>query len=167
MVLKFRVLSDENDYFVREYEALGNMSLFEFHQFICSDLKYDDDTLTSFFVSDSHWEKLAEYTLFDMGESEADTGALTMDKARIGQIAGKLHERLIFQFDIIDERALFMELVEISEPQPDTAYPRVARSEGDAPDMIGGGAAQSSGSIFDDAMEEFGSFEGDDSYDDE
>ena len=38
MVFKFRMLSDENDRFVRDYEVMYDMSLIEFEEFIREDL---------------------------------------------------------------------------------------------------------------------------------
>ena len=56
MIFKFRMLSDENDNFLREYEVPYDMTLLELHRFICRDLKYDPDNMVSFFLSDLRLE---------------------------------------------------------------------------------------------------------------
>ena len=41
MVFKFRMLSDENDHFVRDYEVPYDMTLLGFHEFITRSLGYE------------------------------------------------------------------------------------------------------------------------------
>ena len=167
MVFTFRVLSDENDHFVRDYEARYDMTLLDFHRFICTDLGYDVSNLSSFFLSDGDWNKEAEFTLFDMNGVEDDPIApKTMDKVLLGQIVHRERERLIYVFDQLGERALFLELMATKKAGEGIEYPRVALSEGDAPDPEGASPAFG-GSIFDEMMDEFGDFSGDDNYDDE
>ena len=40
MVFRFRMLSDENDHFVRDYEVMYDTTLLEFHNFILDSLEY-------------------------------------------------------------------------------------------------------------------------------
>ena len=42
MVFRFRMLSDENDNFVRDYEVLYDTTLLDFHNFILRSLEYED-----------------------------------------------------------------------------------------------------------------------------
>ena len=69
MILKFRMLSDENDNFVRDFEVSHEMTLADFHNFIIESLGYDQ-CMASFFVADNHWNRLREFTLMDMGDGE-------------------------------------------------------------------------------------------------
>ena len=166
MVFKFRMLSDENDNFLREYEVPYDMTLLELHRFICRDLKYDPDNMVSFFLSDSRWNKVQEYTLVDMG-AEGEEGPIPMSDVILGQIIHKDKDRLIYLFDMMADRAFFLELVAASKTAPGTKYPHVTASEAAAPDQFDPDASQQDSSIFDEAMGEFSDFEGDDSYDDE
>ena len=43
MVFRFRMLSDENDHFVRDYEVPYDMTLLGFHEFITRSLGYEED----------------------------------------------------------------------------------------------------------------------------
>jgi hypothetical protein len=90
-----------------------------------------------------------------------------MENVVLGQIIHKLGDRLIYMFDFMSERALFMELTGSVKANPAVKYPRVLNSEGDAPDQFDPDMLVGSGSIFDDVMEEFGDFEGEESYEDE
>ena len=41
MVFRFRMLSDENDRFVRDYEIMYDATLLEFHEFLLEALEYE------------------------------------------------------------------------------------------------------------------------------
>ena len=71
MVFRFRMLSDENDRFVRDYEVMYDMTLLDFHNFILSSLEYEP-CMASFFTADDRWEKKREFTLMDMNDGSAD-----------------------------------------------------------------------------------------------
>ena len=54
MVFRFRMLSDENDNFVRDYEVPYDMTLLDFHNFILRSLEYEE-CMASFFTADERW----------------------------------------------------------------------------------------------------------------
>ena len=56
MVFQFRMLSDENDHFVRDYEVMYDMNLLDFHRFILRSLGYEP-CMASFFTADDRWER--------------------------------------------------------------------------------------------------------------
>ena len=62
MIFQFRMLCDEDDYFLREYEVPYDMTLAAFRDFINKDLQYRPEELTSFFTADDRWNKLQEFT---------------------------------------------------------------------------------------------------------
>ncbi len=170
MTFRFRMLSDENDGFIREYEIPYDMTLLDFHRFICHDLRYDPDNMASFFTSDAQWNKLREFTLFDLGDGAGnpDEGMpVPMEEVHVGQIIHKNRDRLIYLFDMLNDRSLYLELVKAKKSDTQPFTPAVVLSEYEAPDQFEPGAGGGESSIFDDAMGEFSDFEGDDSYDDE
>lgn len=156
MMIRFRVLSDENDYFLREYEVADDMSLLDLNAFICKNLGVAGGEMTEFFTSDREWSKILEFTPFDIGDE--DTAA--MGDTVVGTVAGKLGDRLIFVFDSLTDRALFMEVVAVGDAAPGVSYPRAVRAESSLEE----GEARS---IFDEVMSDFGDFEEDGGYDDE
>lgn len=162
MVFKFRMLSDENDHFVRDLEVPYDMTLRDFHAFIESSLGYDAG-MASFFTADDHWERLREYTLLDMGDPES----VLMESVTLGQLLHRNRERLIYLFDQLNDRAFYLELIEAKRPETAVTYPRVAFEHAPAPDQYDPEANEDEGSIFEQMMDDFGEFEGDDSYDDE
>lgn len=162
MVFKFRMLSDENDNFVRDLEVPYDMTLRGFHEFLVRILGYEA-CMTSFFTADGQWERLQEYTLLDMGDPES----IPMEDVSLGQLLHHNRERLIYLFDQLNNRALYLELTEAKKPEPTMEYPRVAFEHAPAPDQYDPAANEDDGSIFEQMMDDFGEFEGDDSLDDE
>lgn len=167
MVFRFRMLSDENDRFVRDYEVLYDMTLLEFHEFLLEALEYEP-CMASFFTADDRWEKLREFTLMDMGDGGEDEPE-AMDRVTLGQIIHHLRDRLIYLFDMFTERAYYLELTGAYESDPTGQYPREIYAVADVPDQYDPSKTMidEEESIFDDALGEFGDFEGDDNYDDE
>lgn len=169
MILKYRMLSDENDNFVRDFEVLPEMTLSQFHSFIIRSLGYDD-CMTSFFVSDDCWNRLREYTLMDMGGDVAGDGEAPapMDTVTLAELIVADCKRLIYQFDIFSDRAYYLEFVDAYQPLPSLEYPRVAFENAHVPDQYDPDAVNpDEGSIFEEMMGDFDDFDGDDNYDDE
>lgn len=167
VIFKFRMLSDENDHFVRDYEVPSNMTLLAFHDFLRECLEYEEG-MVSFYSADDRWEKLREFTLMDMGDG-GDEGPEAMDNVTLGQIIHHLRDRLIYLFDLFAERAYYLELTGAYEADGAGHYPREIYAAADVPDQYDPSktAVEEDGSIFDDMMSDFDDFEGDDNYDDE
>ena len=162
MVFKFRMLSDENDHFVRDMELPYDMTLRAFHEFLVHSLGYDD-CMASFFTADEEWKRLQEYTLLDMGEG----GGIPMEQVTLGQLIHRNRDRLIYLFDMLNDRALYLELIEAKHPEAGMEYPRIAFEHAPAPNQYDPDANEDEGSIFEQMMDDFGDFEGDDNYEDE
>lgn len=173
MIFKFRMLSDEAEDFVRDYEVLYDMNLADFHTYVRESVGYSPAEVASIFTSDAEWEKLREFTSVDMGfdasgdEDDEFAPPVAMSQVTLGQIIHEKFDRLIYVFDIFAERQFFIELLEAKFPEDGVAYPRIVAAEGEPPLQCKPGAEPTERSIFDEAMDEFGEFEGDDNYDDE
>ena len=168
MVFQFRMLSDENDHFVRDYEVMYDMNLLDFHRFILRSLGYEP-CMASFFTADDRWERGREFTVEDMGGGDSETAPLAMESVTLGQLIHNNRDRLIYLFDMFGDRAYFLELTGAYEMPKDGSYPREIYAQADAPDQYDPSktATAGEGSIFDEVMGEFNDFEGDDNYDDE
>ena len=169
MVFRFRMLSDENDHFVRDYEVLYDMTLLEFHRFILQTLEYEE-CMASFFTADERWEKLREFTLMEMGDSE-EAGPETMESITLGQIIHRHRDRLIYLFDMFGDRAYDLELTGVYEADKGAAYPREIYARAEAPDQYDPSKNpeddEDEESAYAEIMDEFKDFQGDDNYDDE
>lgn len=140
MIFTYRLLSDEVEDFVRDIQIPFDATLFDFHKFIMSSLKYNPCENASFFESDSEWEKLREYTLFDMGAEDVDIDEdddieppVPMETVKLGQATPNKFDRLIYVFDMFNERQFYVELLSASAVESGVKYPRVVAAEGDAP----------------------------------
>lgn len=165
LIFRYRMLSDESDHFVRDLEVTPEMTLAEFHRFVFDALGYEEG-MVSIFASDDMWKRHQEYTQIDMGGEEA-TAPKPMDAVRLLEVTGRLHSRMIYVFDMLNDRALYLELVEVKRPEADMEYPRVAFEHASAPDQYDPEATVDEGSIFEEMMGDYGDFDGDDNYDDD
>ncbi len=165
IIFKFRMLSDENDHFVRDYEVSADMTLLQLNDFIIETLEYEP-CITSFFTADREWEKLKEFTTLDMEEGMGGDSQ-PMDSVQLKDILLRVNDRLIFLFDMFGNRAYYMELVDVVKSEPDRAYPREAFAHATPPDQYDPSANAEDASIFDEMMGDFNEFEGNDAYDDE
>ena len=159
------MLSDESDNFVRDFEVYPDMTLTEFHHFILRALRYDE-CMVSIFKSDADWQLVEEFSEIDMGEDIPDAPRC-MDKVRLMEVTNDFHDRLIYTFDMINDRSFYLELVDMQRPQAGLSYPRVAFEHALVPDQYNPEATVQSGSIFDEMMSDYNEFDGDDNYDDE
>ena len=165
IIFKYRMLSDESDNFVRDFEVYPDMTLTEFHHFILRALRYDE-CMVSIFKSDADWQLVEEFSEIDMGDDIPDAPRC-MDKVRLMEVTNDFHDRLIYTFDMINDRSFYLELVDMQRPQAGLSYPRVAFEHAQVPDQYNPEATVQSGSIFDEMMSDYNEFDGDDNYDDE
>jgi hypothetical protein len=135
MVFKFRLLSHEIKDFVRDIEIQANQTFFDFHKAIQDDLNYDSSQIASFFLTNQLWEKEKEFILFDMSDVP-NTAMIAMDRARLRDYIKDPKQRLIYIFDIFNERGVFIELVDTQEEVRYSDYPAVVFSKGLAPQQI-------------------------------
>ena len=171
MIFRFRMLCDEDDYFLREYEVPYDMTLSDFREFIDRDVHYRSDSITSFFTADSQWNKLEEFTSVDMNMDETDAeGPRVMSDTLLSQILHNNRDRLIYCFDLFGDRAYYLELTGAYEADPQASYPREIYAVAEAPDQYDptkNRDEEDEGSAFEEMMGDFSDFEGDDNYDDE
>lgn len=160
MILKFRMLSDEVDDFVRDYEIEDTADMLELHDLICSDLEYDLANFCSFFTANAKWNKLQEYTLADMQDDDEGVVALPMAGTLIRDVLAQGVSRLIFVFDLLSARALYLEVADCHPQEDSAAYPRVSYSAGDPPSQSDAESLMTEADPFHDMMEEFSDFEG-------
>ncbi len=162
IIFKLRMVSDENEHFVRDYEVDAYMPLPELHKFIIESLDYDN-CISSFFSSNDDWERLVEYTLVDMGAPET----VPMDGVRICDLIQSEGDRVIFLFDIFENRGYYITLLDLEEVDKGD-YPREGFAHGTPLDQYNVEAVNDDISIFDEMLDDFGDFgseyEGDDEW---
>lgn len=134
MVYKFRIISDEVDNFYRDIEILGSQTFYQFHKLMQDDLGWDSQQMASFFVSNIQWEKIREITLYEM-DMDGETDAVVMDVAAIDEFVKEEKQRLLYVFDIFNERLFFIELIGIFPINKELKYPVISDKLGDGPEQ--------------------------------
>jgi hypothetical protein len=135
MVLKFRLISNEQDDFIRDFEIPGDQTFFHLHEAIQENLQFDPSQIASFFICNQQWEKVQEITLFELSDEEA-AKVLVMDSTKVGDHMRCIHDKMVYIFDVFNERMFFIELVEILEQDASGHYPRCSFKKGEPPRQI-------------------------------
>lgn len=112
MVFKFTIISDEADDFIRVIEIDSEATFFDLHKAILQAVDYSDDQITSFFLCSDDWEKEQEVTLMEM-DSGSEYDNMVMDETKLEDLIEDEKQKLLYVFDMISDRAFFMELTEI------------------------------------------------------
>ena len=135
MIYRFRMIFSEDGKFIREYELDGENTFLDFHSFIQKNLDFESSQLASFFLTDEYWNKGLELTLIDM-ENDAGPVAIPMESVKLQDLLKHKKERLLYVFDIFSDRCFFIELHDITKPDPHKHCPICTASAGDAPDQL-------------------------------
>lgn len=145
LTFQFRLLSDEVDDFLMDVEVPSKMNLLEFCNFLQNELGYDPNLIASIFCSDVEWEKLNEFTSVDMGIGADDLQYELCEECDIpkpmagvglDEVVVEKFDRLLFVFDQIGERQLYIELLRSLKPEEGVVYPRVIDRQGTPPPQI-------------------------------
>jgi hypothetical protein len=135
MIYLFRIISDENQEFLRDLVIDGSDTFLDFHHALQKDLDYDSSQLASFYITSEIWEKQQEITLIDMMQDQ-ELETRTMEDTTIDEFVHKLNQRMIYVFDFFSERAFFIELIEMSDEVSPRETPFIGQSRGEAPSQL-------------------------------
>ncbi|MDR2465779.1 MAG: plasmid pRiA4b ORF-3 family protein [Prevotellaceae bacterium] len=125
MIYSFTITTKQKG-FAREYLVPSDYSLYDFRRFIENDLDFDDSQQGVFFTLDENNRKTACYSLFD-------TGSGAMDSITLEALVEKNTTKLLYTFDLFNNRSLLIELLDQNEPEPRVHYPAVAQRKGNPP----------------------------------
>jgi len=144
-VYKFRVLLEDQDDFLRDYEIGSKQTFGDFHRILIDSLNLDGKELASFSVCDSKWKKIKEITLIDMmdnlqepedlfdedDEPKVRMPMFVMDNVKIKDMIDDPHQRLIYEYNFLSPQLFFIELIKISEAVPGVEYPVCVKKMGE------------------------------------
>lgn len=134
MIFKFLIISDEVDNFIREIDIDSEATFLDLNNAILDSVSYTKDEMTSFFICDEDWEKTTEITLVEM-DTDPEFDNWVMKDTKLSDLLEEERQKLLFVFDYITDRALFMELRDII-PGKSLKKAVCVRSEGNAPKQI-------------------------------
>jgi hypothetical protein len=145
---RFRLLSGVNEDFIRDVEVKSTQSFQDFHDIIREVSEFEGDDLASFFICDRKWSKLNEITLIDMGTQVEEIGddnydddddemnlnynmpTSVMSDSLIKDFIDDPHQRILYEYDILNEGIIYIELLKIAHAVEDVAYPVCITSKG-------------------------------------
>lgn len=131
MIFRFLILSDEVDNFKREIKIDADNTFLDFFKAIVKSTGFSDKEMASFFICDDNWRKQQEITLVEM-DTYSDEDSLVMEECVLSDYLEDEKQKLMFVFDYLTERALYIELSEIITGKNQKS-PTCSLSEGEAP----------------------------------
>lgn len=138
MIIKFRLISPENDNFVRDIEIYDDNSFLDLHEAIQASCDYDPSIMTAFYVSNDHWDKNEEIVLQIMDEEE-QKNSLLMEDTPISRFFDAKRQKLVYIYDFFSVRLFLIEVVNVREPgdkDNDLSFPICTLMQGIAPQQI-------------------------------
>lgn len=131
MIFRFLILSDEVDNFKREIKIDADATFLDFYKVIVDCTGFSDNEMASFFICNSNWRKEQEITLVEM-DTDSDEDSYIMEDTALNEFLEDEKQKLMFVFDYLNERALYIELSEIITGK-NLKKPQCTLSEGNAP----------------------------------
>ena len=131
MIFKFLILSDEAERFKREIKIDADQTFLDFYHALIECTGFSEKEMASFFLCDDKWRKKEEITLVEM-DTYSDEDSLIMDGCVLSDYLEDEKQKLLFVFDYLTERALFIELSEIITGK-NLEKPKCTLSKGEAP----------------------------------
>ncbi|SFU64682.1 pRiA4b ORF-3-like protein [Pustulibacterium marinum] len=131
MIYKFRIILDAEEDVIRDVAIDGDVTMEDFHNALTQAFGFDGSEMASFYVSDEDWNQGDEISLFDM--SDGSTDVRLMNETTLEDVISEDDNRLIYVYDFFSMWTFFVELGEMSEPEPGITYPILLFSHGELP----------------------------------
>ncbi|MDD2328076.1 MAG: hypothetical protein PHZ13_07150 [bacterium] len=112
MIFKFLILSDEVENFRREITIDADATFLDLYKAILECTGFSNREMASFFLCDGKWRKEKEITLVEM-DTYSDEDSFIMEECVLSDFLEDEKQKLMFVFDYLTERALYIELSEI------------------------------------------------------
>lgn len=130
-IYKLRVIIDTVEDVFRDIEINTDATFLDFHSSILKAFGWEGGEMASFYMSNETWDKGEEIPLLDMLD---DPEAKTMKNTFLDHYISKPDEKIIYVYDFLRMWCFYIELMAIKKSAPETVYPKVVVSYGDAPD---------------------------------
>jgi len=142
---RFRLLYDDQEDFLRDIEIKPGQTFKEFHEIIMKSAGLEGQELASFFVCDRRWNKQQEITLINMldateapkmEDEDEDSPAnvpipvSVMEDIKIRDVIDDPHQRFLYEYDFLNPRIFFIELMRILDADEKKTYPLCVKQEG-------------------------------------
>jgi hypothetical protein len=137
-VFKFRAVFDGDIDCIRDIEIKSGQTFEDLHNALLSAINFQSGELASFYETDDNWRKGREISLEDMSDEDDsrpdDEKPLIMRKCKLQDFIDDPHAKFIWVYDFLKMWTFALELIKITpKEEPVIIYPRLVKSEGDAP----------------------------------
>lgn len=132
MIYRFVIISSEVKDFRRDLRISGASTFLALHQAITKELGYNSQEPAVFRITDNRWNPTEDIYLYDMGYSSSEEDVRVMSDTYLDEFLDTEKQRLLYTFDLLSNRSLYIELREITFGET-LAEPEVVRSSGEAP----------------------------------
>lgn len=130
----FRVQNPEDPGFLREYSIPSGYTFHEFHKFLQGDLALLGMGIASFYTTKGEdYEPNMELTEMDMGD-DTILPSLQMAEVRVRDLVSGEGDKFLYAFDLLNERALLLDLVRIDRDAEERVGILCIRREGENPE---------------------------------
>jgi len=127
MVYRFKVTFEDNEDVYREIEIKSAQNFEDFHNIIIQSIGFDNQHDASFFISDDYWRKGEEIRL------KAAEGLRQMNKCKMALLIDDPHQKFVYIYDPKAHWTFLVELLKIVPDDVKAAYPKIAKTVGEAP----------------------------------
>jgi hypothetical protein len=168
-ILHFRVLIDHSDKVFRDIHIRRTSNFLDLHNAIMKAFAFSGMEMASFYMSNEDWDKGEEIALMDIMADPGDDPVRMMNETIINELIENKGDKMLYVYDFMRMWIFYIELIEVSDENPDLVYPVVALSAGTAPAEDSKTEAASMQIDMEEGSELFESEEDDDfdSYDDQ
>lgn len=112
MIYNFLILSDEVENFRREIRIDSESTFYDLFKALVNSINYNEEEMSSFFMCSDEWRRKEEITLVEM-DTDYDVDIYVMDETPLMDFIEDEGQKLIFVFDYVNDRALYIKLSEI------------------------------------------------------
>ena len=146
---KFKVTFDDVENFERNIEILASDNFESLHKILYNVIGLSGHELAAFSICDAKWNKKQEITLIDMqDDSDSETPDYSeeeefstssnlpkfiMKDAVLKDFITDPHQRIIYEYDFINPKVFYIELLKALPAKENVVYPRCTLSEGVIP----------------------------------
>ena len=135
MIYRFVIISNEVKDFRRDLRISGAVTFATLHESIAEALGYDPKEPAIFRLTDERWNPETDIYLYDMGLGSSDEDVRVMSDTYLDEFLDTEKQKLLYTFDLVGDRSLFMELREITLGE-DLPKAEVVRSSGMPPVQV-------------------------------
>jgi len=145
LVYRFRLISEDHDYFIRDIEILPGQTFLDFHSVILESTDLTSCSKASFFLTDKMYKKDREISLksekrqirkYDEDLDEIISQTIVpplMKKSKLKNYIEDPHQKMIYEFHGNEYHSFHIELLKIIQSDNTWSYPRCTKKSGELP----------------------------------